>query len=262
MAGSEEVNVELSTQPDIQPSSGDLPSNGLPSPTEFDLNVNAQLAASQQSINDGLASTLASFDSSRTSTGSVGGGGGGAAETLGKAGAKFFGSYAMGQKFVFVLDSSKSMTGDRWIYACQELLDSVSKLEPEQKFYVICFDDKTTCMFNAPMSRASFYVNSEETVKRLKRWLATRRLGPGTLPAPAMQMALKMQPDAIFLLSDGELRDNTLLMLREINGFSTERRQIPIHTVHLMSQDGRLTLQTIAMENAGTFTPVVGGGNF
>ncbi|MGN6546658.1 MAG: vWA domain-containing protein, partial [Aureliella sp.] len=174
----------------------------------------------------------------------------------------FFGSYAQGERFVFVLDSSKSMTGDRWTYACQELMDSVKALEPHQLFFVICFDDKTTCMFNIPGTRTKFYANDEATVSRLKRWLLTRRLGPATFPATAMMLALKMHPDAIFLLSDGEIRDDTLWKLRTVNGFSSEHPQVPIHTIHLMSLEGRATLQLIATENAGTFTPVLGGGGF
>jgi hypothetical protein len=47
-------------------------------------------------------------------------------------------------------------------------------------------------------------------------------------------------------------------MLRMLNRLSSEQRQIPIHTIHLFSADGRRTLQQIAMENGGTFTPVFG----
>lgn len=263
-AGAEEVSLEFSEVPNIQPSASELPSPNLPASQDLDLNVNAQLAQSQQTINATLTSALAATQRRLGASGGLGGGGGGASigDSLSKLGANFFGSYAQGEKFVFVLDSSRSMTGDRWIYACQELMDSVKHLEPNQRFYVICFDDRTTCMFNAPPSKAKFYESDEETQKRLKRWLVTKKLGPGTLPATAMTMALEMHPDAIFLLSDGEIRDDTLLRLRVINGFSTERRQVPIHTVHLMSLEGRATLQMIAAENAGTFTPVQGGRNF
>lgn len=262
IAGAEEVSLQFADLPDVQPSASELPVASTPATQELDLNVNAQLAKTEKSIDATLTSALAATLRSPGSTGGIGGGGGGVGESLSKLGANFFGSYAIGEKFVFVLDSSKSMTGDRWMYACQELMDSVQQLEPNQKFYVICFDDKTTCMFNAPASRAKFYENSPETRSRLKHWLATRKLGPGTYPARAMAMALQMHPDAIFLLSDGELRDDTLYILRDINGFSTERRQVPVHTVHLMSVEGRSTLQTIATENSGTFTPVQGGGGY
>ena len=76
------------------------------------------------------------------------------------------------------------------------------------------------------------------------------------MPAQAMQYALELNPDAIFLLSDGELQDNTVAVLRLLNPPGSERRQIPVHTVHLFSFQGRLTLQQIALENSGTFTSI------
>jgi hypothetical protein len=193
------------------------------------------------------AATLASLPSS------------GVAEDLLKGGSEFFGAYAEGQRFVFVLDSSRSMTGHRWLYACQELLDSVSKLKPEQQFSVICFDVGPRCMFNTPLSRAKFYHNDPATQTRLRRWLAGLQLGPATQPATAILKALALHPDAIFLLSDGEIQDDTITKLRAVNGFSSERPQVPIHAIHLMSQEGKATLQLIARENAGTFVQIQGG---
>lgn len=265
LAGADEVALQFSELPTIDLPTSDFSSESTPQTQELALNVNAQLAQHQQTVNATLTSALAATSSRLGASGGIGGSGGagaGAGEALSKLGANFFGTYAQGERFVFVLDSSRSMTGDRWIYACQELMDSVSSLEPHQQFYVICFDDRTTCMFNAPAVKAKFHQNDDSTRRLLKRWLSTKTLGPGTFPARAMIMALGMHPDAIFLLSDGELRDDTLVRLRTINGFSSERKQVPIHTVHLMSFDGRATLQTIALENSGTFTPVQGGQGF
>lgn len=262
LAGAEEVSLDFSEQLNLEsPKVADLTAPAPAANTDFDLNVESQLASANKSLNATLTAALASASKSGGS-GGVSGGGGGAGDELKQLGAKFFGSYAVGEKFVFVLDSSRSMTGDRWRYACQELMDSVSRLESNQKFFVICFDDKTTCMFNTPTARIKFQGNDSETLAKLKRWLAIRRLGPDTLPATAVTLALNMHPDAIFLLSDGELRDETIMVLRNLNGFSSERRQVPIHTVHLMSLQGRESLQVIATENAGTFTPIQGGSGF
>lgn len=264
IAGGEEVALEYAEVPTIEPAAGELPVSIAPPAQELDLNVNAQLAQSQQSINATLTSALAAMDKQIGSTAGVAGRSSGAelGKSLSKLGANFFGSYAQGERFVFVLDSSRSMTGDRWLYACQELMDSVTRLQPHQRFYVICFDERTTCMFNTPPSRATYHESDESTRRRLKSWLKTKSLGRGTFPAVAMSMALKMRPDAIFMLSDGELHDDTLVRLRTLNGFSSERRQIPVHTIHLMSLEGRATLETLAMENAGSFTPVQSGAGF
>ncbi len=211
------------------------------------------------------ADTGASVDLTLESTSKTDGTGSGSSDSvanalsnaMNKRGAAFFGAYAEGKRFIFVLDSSRSMLqDDRWTYACNQLLDSLNGLQPEQEFYVICFDIQTTYLFNIPPTRAKFFKSDDSTLLRVKRWLRSHELGRATMPGQALQNALTLEPDAIFLLSDGELQDNSVAMLRMINGFSTNYRQIPIHTVHLFSDEGRETLQLIARENSGTFTPV------
>ncbi len=210
---------------------------------------------------DSGASLDASLASSSTDLGSGGSGNGSVADALSapmkKSGAAFFGAYAEGKRFIFVLDSSRSMLqDDRWTYACNQLIDSLNGLQPEQEFYVICFDIQTSYLFNIPPSRVQYFKPDDKTLPRVKRWLRSHELGRATMPGEALQNALALHPDAIFLLSDGELQDNSVGMLRTINGFSSNYRQIPIHTVHLFSDEGRETLKLIARENSGTFTPV------
>ncbi|MCA9134060.1 MAG: VWA domain-containing protein [Planctomycetales bacterium] len=180
-----------------------------------------------------------------------------AATTRGR-GASFFGTYAEGNRFVYVLDSSRSMKGDRWTYACNKLIDSLNGLKPGQEFFVLCFDLDTSFLFNVPPQQAKFLEIDDYVVTRVRRWLRSRTLGQATMPADALRFALEFNPDAIFLLSDGELQDNSLVMLRLLNGLVSHSRQIPIHTIHLFSEEGRQTLQRIALENSGTFTPVRG----
>jgi hypothetical protein len=255
--------MSLSELPTLETPASDLPETPSPPPTpELDLNIDSQLAQAPSQLSAALTSAVAAADASPGATGGVGGRGktSSSGDSASKPGAQFFGSYALGEKFVFVLDSSRSMLGDRWMYACHELMDSVARLKPNQQFFVICFDEGPTCMFNTPVTRIKYYQNDEETRTRLKRWLMLRKLGRNTRPASAMTLALNLHPDAIFLLSDGEIRDDTLSLLRQVNGFSTERRQVPVHTIHLMSMEGRSTLQAIAIENSGSFTPVQGGG--
>jgi hypothetical protein len=75
------------------------------------------------------------------------------------------------------------------------------------------------------------------------------------MPASAISIAMEFRPDAIFLLSDGELRDNTIFMLRQTN--QNELGAItPIHCIHIFSSDGKETLQMLAQENGGTFTAI------
>ena len=198
----------------------------------------------------GVAATFASITAGNVADGLEAQGGG--------RGANFFGSYAEGNRFVYVLDSSRSMTGDRWTYACNQLIDSLNSLKRGQEFFVICFDLQTSFLFNVHPNQVEFFEADKQTVLRVRRWLRSRQLGRATMPAQALRVALELNPDAIFLLSDGELQDNSRAMLLRLNGFASERRQIPIHTIHLFSPQGRRTLETIALENSGTFTRVDG----
>ena len=173
-------------------------------------------------------------------------------------GANFFGSHAYGDRFVFVVDSSSSMTGARWYAACNQLIKSIEQLESGQEFFVICFDYRTTFLFNLPPHRLQYSTKSEKSVRGVRAWLQSRTLGRATMPAEALQVALSLNPDAVFLLSDGELQDESLLMLRMINAPNSTTRQIPIHTISLYSGEGWWTLQQIAADSGGSFTPVAG----
>lgn len=170
-------------------------------------------------------------------------------------GASFFGSRAYGDRFVYVMDSSSSMTGPRWSAACAQLISSIEQLEANQEFFVICFDYQTTLLFNVPPHRIKYVVKADKSSRAVRTWLASRTLGNSTKPAEALQVALSLNPDAIFLLSDGEIQDNSVLMLRMLNAAG---RKIPIHTISLFSREGWWALQQIAADNGGTFTPVQG----
>ena len=73
-----------------------------------------------------------------------------------------------------------------------------------------------------------------------------------TLPATSMRLALKLYPDAVFLLSDGEIHDKTVPWLRVWNG-GEEVGKVPVNTVFLGTGPGRLTMMAIANQNDGKF---------
>lgn len=174
--------------------------------------------------------------------------------------ASFFGAYAEGNRFVFVVDSSGSMRGPRWTALVYELIRAIESLSPDQEFFVLSFDVVPHPMFGEPPPIGKFLRPSQRNIFRLQRWLQSLELGHGTKPAEAVGIAIQLKPDAIFLLSDGEIQDNTIFELRLWNRKTDEigdsKALVPIHTILLHSTIGFATLQTIANENAGSFTPV------
>lgn len=180
-------------------------------------------------------------------------------KTEGQSKAQFFGAEASGNRFVFVIDSSGSMRGPRWEALCVELERALKGLSSDQEFFVISFDSMPHPMFDEPPPQGKFLTAVPRSIRRVRNWIRSIDLGSNTYPASSLAMALSLQPDAIFLLSDGEIMDNTVLELRTYNRVRSESGYavaVPIHTVLLHSVVGFQTLERIADENDGTFTPV------
>lgn len=174
--------------------------------------------------------------------------------------ATFFGAEAHGNRFVFVIDSSGSMSGPRWQALCRELIRALQSLSPDQEFFIISFDSAAHPMFGLVPQRGAFLNPTPDNVANVLNWLVGFQLGGKTYPSSAVGMAMRLEPDAIFLLSDGEISDTTIQDLRFWNHKNDQKGNvktlIPIHTVLLHSEIGFVALQTIANENSGTFTPV------
>jgi hypothetical protein len=177
-----------------------------------------------------------------------------------KSKASFFGAEAEGNRFVYVIDSSRSMEGPRWEALCRELIRSIRSLSPDQKFFIIGFDSSEHPMFDLVPNKGAFLPPSPDNLSKVAYWLASFQHGNATLPSTSIGIAMRLEPDAIFLLSDGEIADNTVNDLRIWNHKKGAGKKVktitPIHTVLLHSQIGFATLQTIASENSVTFTPV------
>lgn len=250
------ASIELPIEP-VETPAESIGSQSTTSPVEFELVYDREVSGA--TADSGVSNLALTSHALKVVADSMGASG---KPEQGK-GATFFGTFAAGERFVYVLDSSKSMEGKRWLLARKRLLDSLKSLTSDQEFFVICFDAQTTLMFNDVPQRAEFTRASLETLRRLTRWLNSRILGEATMPAEALAFALSMRPDAIFILSDGELMDNSVQMLRHFNVDGPRGNKIPIHAIHMFSLAGRQTLQQLARDNDGTFTFVAEGqGNF
>lgn len=170
--------------------------------------------------------------------------------------ATFFGSKAYGTKFVYIIDASTSMEGYRWNRAIGELLKSIGQLSDGTEYFVVAFHLEAVPIDLSRAATKTFLVKNKSSVVMCRRWLRQLQLAPQTMPATSLRLALDFKPDAIFMLSDGELRDNSLAMLRNVNQSDDGTAHTPIHSIHLFSNDGRETLKALAEENGGTFTAV------
>jgi hypothetical protein len=157
----------------------------------------------------------------------------------------FFGIRARGQCFVFVVDQSGSMIDDdRLTRAKIELRRSVFALQPPQRFEAIFYNDQATPMPGGPLPRPA----DQRTKDQLLVWLRLIDPAGQTNPRVAMAQALALRPDAVFLLSDGELPDGTAGEIAKLN-----THKVPIHCVDLAGGLAGNQLQNIARESGGQY---------
>jgi hypothetical protein len=164
-------------------------------------------------------------------------------------GASFFGLAARGGKFVYVVDRSGSMSGEKLQAAKSELFRSARSLKRTMKFYIIFYNNGFE-----PMPAEELVKASGPNKSRYLGWAEGINSRGGTDPQKAMIMALKLKPDAIWLLSDGQFNDRVCDVIRRENSGA----RVQIHTIAFYSQTGEDVLQRIARENLGMYKFVAG----
>jgi hypothetical protein len=183
-------------------------------------NMMTDLMAPQVNVVNPLGSELASVlnwsdpsnaELSRTvrdvaarSTGYGRGNGQGAGNGVGD-GRQFFGLATEGQSFVYVLDCSMSMNHPhdsefktRFRRMKQELVNSVSNLKPEQQFFIVFFNHEAI-----PMPTDRMVSATPENLHHFLTWMDQVPAHGDTDPIAALQLALRLQPDVIYFLTDG-----------------------------------------------------------
>lgn len=165
-------------------------------------------------------------------------------EPASKGNATFFGMKAEGKFFVYVVDRSGSMgAGSRMLRAKRELRESVNRLEFGQQFSVIFYNET-----HLGVNQGSPLSADSASKRKLAQFLSIIEPDGQTDPRAAIRQALSLQPDAVFLLSDGEYPRGVVDAVRQSN-----RQSIPIHCVDLSGGRSGGDLQRIAAESGGQY---------
>jgi hypothetical protein len=166
------------------------------------------------------------------------------------SGSTFFGLTAQGKKFAFVVDCSGSMNrpfdgpGKTLLGRVKvEILKCVAQMTPEQQFYIVFFNDGAI-----PMPTDTLAAATPEAKQRYLRWMAGAKGGGNTEPEAALLLALRLEPDVIYFLTDGVFKYRVVRHVHEMN-----RRNVTIHTVCFGGSDNERFMQEIADQNHGTY---------
>lgn len=184
--------------------------------------------------------------------GEVGGGKPAPERTDGEASASFFGTKVKARRILYMLDNSGGMLHDGKFEALvNELQTSISQLQPRQQFYVVFYSDTVYPLFY-PHSVMEFVRPNKRVQRQLAAWLDSVELCTGNAIDEALAAAEVIRPDAIFLLTDGDLfttaKKRDLLM-------DSAGRSYAIYTFGMgVSESGKTgeKLRQVAEANGGT----------
>lgn len=108
---------------------------------------------------------------------------------------------AQGRSFVFAIDRSKSMGGDglnALAAAQRELAKALAKLQPNHRFQVLAYHH--SCLY---YDTPRLIPATAERTAGVPKFIDNLAAFGGTVHEMALRAALAMEPDAVFLLTDG-----------------------------------------------------------
>lgn len=160
---------------------------------------------------------------------------------------EFFDTEAKASSVGFVVDCSSSMDGMKFKAVCAELAKSITALRPEQRFFVVFFNEGFYPMTGNAQQPKLLPANRENK-RNILAFLCSAQSSGGTNPEPALQFMAGLRPEVIYLLTDGGFSP---LNPGTYNSLNTAR--IVVHTIGFEAGGPIPILQEIAQRTSGTF---------
>lgn len=159
------------------------------------------------------------------------------------------------RRIVFVCDASGSMIA-KFPLLKGELDKAITGLHPVQSFSIIFFQD-TDC--DAFPKEKKLVAASPRNMSKAKEFIQGVTTTGTTDPIPGIERAFKLQPQTIYLLTDGDFPDNAAVLkkCRELN----PNKKVKVNTIAFTGESDKDTdfidlLKTIAKESGGTYRHV------
>jgi hypothetical protein len=180
-------------------------------------------------------------------SGSGRGGGGGAGQL---AGPGFFPTDPDRRRFVFVVDASQSMNHpwpgpakSRLGRVKVELWKSIFSMSAEQSYAIVFFNTNAI-----PMPGDGLRSGGPEGQQEQFQWTVSIRADGKTDPQDALLHALKLRPDVIYFLTDGEFNYRVVHKVARVN-----TNGVIIHTVSLGDRSAERFLKEMAQQADGEY---------
>jgi len=211
----------------------------------------------------GAGDGLGAGDGEGTGAGS-GNSGSGTGNGMASTRTQVFGLVEEARSFVYVFDRSDSMNsvlsysseGSNVFSitpleaAKAELLRSLEDLTKQQRFQIV-FYNNTTSLFRQSSASHHLLLGNRENKRLAIDYVNTMPGDGGTFHLPALEIAIRLRPDAIFLMTDGEEKDDpTPFELSHLRTMNRGRTRINVIHFCFTPRPGG-TLEQLAKENRG-----------
>ncbi|MCA9016413.1 MAG: VWA domain-containing protein [Planctomycetaceae bacterium] len=168
----------------------------------------------------------------------------------------FFGLNPQSKRIVYVVDSSKSMNfphesvgKTRLGRVKLELAKAIVSMDENQEFFVIFFSD-----YAIPMPARKLQPATPEAKEKFLSWVA-KVPGIGTTePLEALLLALRLQPDTIYFLTDGQFSPSIVKAFNNVAAKTRARQNVIVNGICLGNREGERLIRELAEQNSGSYT--------
>ncbi|MCA9262922.1 MAG: hypothetical protein KDA60_03700 [Planctomycetales bacterium] len=224
------------------------PSDALPSVAEVTADLSSDLPAfvpgDDASGRQGLNGDASGADGERGTDAAVGG----------KTRTGVFGIAGEGNRFIYVFDRSGSMAASRGRplrAAKRELLASLDDLDSIHQFQIIFYNEKPR-IFNPDGGSPTLAWGDAATLELARRFVVGIDASGATQHMDALEMALRLNPDVVFFLTDA---DEPRMSAGQLAKISRMNRSASINAIEFglgPQRDANNFLARLARQNRGS----------
>ena len=164
---------------------------------------------------------------------------------------------AIGKTFVYVIDTSSSMSGGRLKLAQSQLKKSLRLLQPNQQFGVIFYNEYRTPLMLPRQGDRVMHFATEFNKLAASHSIDRIRSDAGTEHKAALLEALRLKPDVIYFLTDGDEPELSPADLREI---AKQTGKTTIHVIKFgdsaVESRQMSWLEKLATQSYGEYRPI------
>jgi von Willebrand factor type A domain len=164
-----------------------------------------------------------------------------------------FGVTSSGSRFVYVFDRSLSMQGAPLAAVKRELQASLARLQPVHQFQVIFYNERPRIMRLDPSQPAQMMFADESGFRAAESFVGGITAAGGTDHVAALKMALRINPDVVFFLTDA---DDPALSKRDLDEIQRANNGTLVHAIEFKNgpdQGKGEFLRKLAGQNGGQY---------